>query len=95
MNFPALIGAGICDACGEHVEQLMVINQSGGRGATAIFGLCSCQNCAGSCWPNATMNNFPARNIPVPKSKLTKPVLDFGLRTPASAWVSVRGINLL
>lgn len=47
-----LIGAGICDACGEHVEQLMVMNQRGGRGVTAIAGLCSCQKCAGSSWPN-------------------------------------------
>lgn len=59
-NTVELIGAGICDACGEHVEQLMVMNQRGGRGVTAIAGLCSCQKCAGSCWPNADLSGADA-----------------------------------
>jgi hypothetical protein len=58
-NSVELIGAGICDACGEHVEQLMVMNQRGGRGVTAIAGLCSCQKCAGSSWPNDKVSDWP------------------------------------
>lgn len=48
---PELIGPGICDGCGEQVSQLMVINQRGGRGVTAISGLCACQKCSVNCWP--------------------------------------------
>lgn len=58
-NTVELIGAGICDACGEHAEQLIAINQRGGRGVTAIAGLCSCQKCAGSSWPNAAHQQPP------------------------------------
>ena len=47
-----LVGSGICDLCGETVDQLVAIY------AAPVAGLCGCKKCIAGSWPSCELDEL-------------------------------------